>query len=125
MSNRIEAFAVTIPKATAKASPLTVATVFPDGVVTAIEIDIPPGPSGLLGFVVAHSQQPIIPRTANTWITLDDAHLSWTLADYPTGGSWAVVGYNTDVYNHTIQVRYFINELSEPAPQPITIQPIG
>lgn len=125
MSNRIEAFAVTIPKATAKASPLTVPTTFPEGVVTAIEIDIPPGPSGLLGFMIAHSSQQIIPRTANSWITLDDRNLSWTLSDYPTGGAWAVIGYNTDIYNHTIQVRYLINELSEPAPQPITILPIG
>lgn len=124
MVDRLEAFNVTIPAGTAQASPVTTALTFPDGVVTALQLDIPPGPCGLMGFALQHSQQQIIPRTANTWIIANDRHIEWPLSDYPTGGKWALVGYNTDIYPHTVYVTFLLNETSPGAPPPLQLQVI-
>jgi len=123
--DRIEAFPVTLAAGTASSTPATVATTFPDGIVVGLEVDVPPGPSGLVGFAFQQSGQQIIPRTPNSWIIVQDVHLTWPLENYPTGGKWSVVGYNTDIYSHTIQVRYLINETAPGAPTPVQLQVIG
>lgn len=125
MVDRIESFTVTIPAGTAIATPVTVPTSFPDGVVVQIETRIPSGPSGLMGFAFQHSSQQIIPRTDGEWILGDDDYFTWPLQNYPTGNKWSVLGYNLDVYDHSFYLRYLVNELTIAQAQQIQIQPIG
>lgn len=110
MATRIEAFTVTIPKNTVKASPVTVDTTFNYGTVDEIEIDVPPGPSGLMGFQIAYGQQVIIPYSDSEYIVADNNRIRWPLTNFPDGQFWAVIGYNTDIYDHTIYVRYLIDD---------------
>lgn len=128
MSDRIEVFDIAIPAGTLITSPQSTEMSFQDGRIDRLEIRVPPGPSGLVGFRIAHSGQAIIPRSGTTWIVTDNVELDWDLDNYPTGGSWAFVAYNRDVYEHTIQVRMHITELGQPAAPivvPIPIEPLA
>lgn len=116
MAQRIESPRVTIPANTAQATPVTVPFTWTEGVVTLIEIDVPPGPSGLVGFFITQSGNQIIPHSVGDVIVADDQFFSWPIEDFPTGSKWAVTGYNTDAYPHTIQFHFHINELSVSAP---------
>jgi len=111
VAQRIEIKTITVPAGTALASPQVTALNFSQGHVIQLELRIPPGPSGLLGIQLAHSGQPIIPHDASEWLITDDEAVIWPLEGYPTPQAWTVRAYNTDVYNHTFQVRMLFNEI--------------
>jgi hypothetical protein len=112
MASRLEPFDVTIPAGTLQSAPVTIATPFDIAVVESLEILIPPGPSGLMGFQVRHGGSGVLPREDDRWIIADNAHLDWPTSDLPTAGDWAVRGYNEDVFDHTIYIRYLVTEIA-------------
>lgn len=123
MADRIEVFEIAVPAGTAIATPQTTALSMIDGHVERIEITIPPGPSGLVGFRIIHSQQVIIPFSGNTWVIADDEKISWPISNYPVGNKWSIRAYNTDIYAHTLYFRFHILErVSEIAPYPAPIE---
>lgn len=124
MADRTELFPVTVPANTAQATPQVTALAFPDGVVTALEFIIPPGPSGLVGWQIRYNGQVIIPRKGNGFFVMDNTHESWPLTNYPTGGGWQLAAYNTDTYSHLLQFIFHIDELHAPAARPLTLAPI-
>lgn len=125
MAQRVETFDVLVPAGTAIASPQTTNLSFNQGIVERIEIIIPPGPSGLVGFRIRHSSQTIIPENAANWIISDNEKISWPLEDFPVGNKWACMAYNTDVFDHTLYFRFHINETQRPTSQRTTLAPIG
>jgi hypothetical protein len=124
VSDRIEAFAVTIPNGTAEASPVTTDCSFRDGIVVQVDVRVPPGPSALMGFRVEYAGVSIIPDTVGMWLLMDNEQWPFTIDNNPTGGQWQVSGYNTDIYDHTIYLRFHVNEFPEPAQPGTVIQPI-
>lgn len=136
MADRIEVFDVTVPAGTAVAAPATTALEFADGIVTDIEILIPPGPSGFVGFRFAYGGQQIIPHTVNEFIIASGEVIKWPISHFPTGTQWQLQAHNTDIYDHTIHIRFLVTELAmptrrlpDPVPIPIpgdeTLQPSG
>lgn len=124
MAQRVNAPVVTIPAGTPQSAPIATPLVWPDGIVRVIEMDIPPGPSGLVGFYIAHSGTQLIPETAGQFIVSDNRFFSWPVEDFPDGGKWSVVGYNLDVYPHSIQFHFLIDNLPDRVPAPVQLVPI-
>lgn len=121
MARELRAFSVAVPAGTAIATPLSTDCTFPARVVRRIEIDVPPGPRGEVGFYVANSGSQIIPVNAGQWIVANDVHLGWDLTDYIDSGSWQIVAYNTGFYSHTLSARFHVDlptatDASAPAP---------
>lgn len=110
MAERFEFFDVTIPAGTAIATPQTTALAFDQGIVQRIEIQIPPGPSGLVGFRILHSTEVVIPHDSSRWIIADNDVIKWDTEGYPVGRAWALRAYNTDVYDHTLYLRFLVVE---------------
>lgn len=128
MAQRIEHFAVTVPAGTAVAAPQTTTLSFNRGIVQQIEILIPPGPSGLVGFRILHSSDVVIPYDRTQWIIADNEVIKWPLENFPTGQAWALRAYNTDVFDHTLYVRLQVNETTRvmaPVAQLVYIAPGG
>jgi hypothetical protein len=125
VANRIEPKQVTIPAGTAIATPATTNLTFNRGNVIRIEIKVPPGPSGLMGFMIGHSGGIVIPYDGSTWLVLDDDNLDWPVVGFPTGSAWFLRGYNTGLYTHTVYLRFHIDELSRAISAPVGIVPIG
>lgn len=111
MADRVELTNVTIPAGTAIATPLRVVPDFDEGVVTRIEMRWPPGPSGLVGLRIGHSGQVIIPYKGSAFLITNDEVVGWDLHGFPEAQAWFIDGYNTDVYDHTIQFRWLLDEL--------------
>lgn len=124
MADRVHAFAPVVPAGTAIGAPVTVATPFPDGVVTAIQVRIPNGPLGTMGFVIAYAGQTIVPDNSGTWLVMNDEQWEWPLDNNPTGGQWSIIGYNTDIFDHTVYIRYLVNEFKVPVSSGSVIAPI-
>lgn len=110
MSERFELFDVTVAANTAIATPQTNALSFNLGIVNRIEILVPPGPSGLVGFRIRHSGETVIPYDRSRWIVANDEVIKWDTEGFPVGNAWAIEAYNTDVFNHTLYLRFLVSE---------------
>lgn len=128
MATRVEPFAVLTPAGTDASAYQVTSMAFQDGRVDRVEIIIPPGPSGLMGFKLAHSGQSVIPLSTDQWNIADGQRFDWPLRNFPTGNAWELWTYNTDVYDHTIYLWFHVTEVTEPgeAPAvPLFITPSG
>lgn len=108
MAREVREFVVTIPAGTAKASPITVPMTFPPRQVNEIDVVIPSGPAGHMGFQIAAAGTAIIPANGG-WIIADDDKKQWPLYGVHDSGSWEVIGYNTGTYDHTIYVSFLLD----------------
>lgn len=112
MAQVIHQYIASIPANTPKATPVTIKLAVPNEVVAMIDVEVPPGPSGLMGFYLAMSGQQIIPFETGQFIVWDDREREWYLDDYATTGAWSVVGYNLDNVNaHAVSLRFHNNPL--------------
>lgn len=116
MAEEIRSFAVTIPAGTAIAAPLLTNLAMPTRVVDEIDIVIPPGPNGLVGFAIAAAGVSVIPYNANAWIIGSGESIRWPLAIPITSGAWQFKGYNTGVFDHTIQIRFLLSQVTKRTP---------
>lgn len=115
MAERVLQHVAIIPAGTTIAAPVTVALGFDDWDVEAIDLEVPPGPSGCMGFYLANNGQPWIPRAQNEWIVWDDHKERFTPTGYPTGTGWQLVGYNVGKYDHAVICRFHVNPTASPA----------
>ncbi len=125
MAERVELFEAAIAAATAIVTPATFTLSMNPGVTRRVEVIVPPGPSGLVGFRLRHSGQTVIPYSGTNWVITDDEKLDWTLDGYPTGDRWTLQAYNTDIYQHTLYVRWFLDEIparAAPVLLPVAIE---
>src|SRR5258708_7133119 len=118
MADRIESPVITVPAGTTVAAPQTTALALRDAVLERIEVRIPPGPSGLVGFAFLHSGQQVIPFRSGDWVIADDDRLDWNLDGLPIGNKWSVQAYNLDVYNHSLYLYLHFREVALPALAP-------
>lgn len=104
-ADEVYAFAVTITAGTAIASPQVTGIPIPPRIVNVVEVVVPPGCSGLVGFQVGMAGVQIVPVNNGGWIITDDEKIVFPVQGLPDSGAWQVIGYNLDIYDHTIQVR--------------------
>lgn len=124
MADRVEWFPVTVAAGVLKSAPVTTNLTFYQGEVVEIDVKIPPGPAGNLGFLIRAGGEQYVPRTFGNYIVPDDDYFTWPMANAINSGSWQITAYNTDIYPHLIQVSFQVNELVY-APPTSTGAPIG
>lgn len=107
MAREVYVFDVTIPAGTAKATPQVSNLTIPARVVTEIEIIIPPGPNGLVGFALGAAGQSFLPyNPGGAFVTGNNEVIKWPLEDQITSGAWQLFGYNLGAYAHTLEIRF-------------------
>lgn len=124
MAERFEIFDIAVPAGTASSAPLTTATKYSDGTPLEVEIVFPSGCAGLVGVRLDYGAVTLVPMTAGAWIRGNDEVVKWPLEGYPAGGGWKITAYNTDVYTHTLQVRYALREIVRPPAAEVAIVPV-
>jgi hypothetical protein len=125
VAERFEIFHVIVAASVTQAAPTTTALSFVDGLVTEVEVIVPPGPSGLSGFQLRYNNVQQIPRTIGAFITTDDEKIKWPIEGFPTGSGWQFTAYNTDINPHTYEIRFLIDELRRPVASLPPLVPIG
>lgn len=122
MADEILQFACTIPAGTLKSAPVTIPMAMTLYDVESVDVEVPSGPAGLMGFYLAIGAEPWIPHAQNSWIVWDNQSKNWPLSNQPTSYGWNLVGYNTGKYNHTITVRFHVTSVSpSPSAPPASI----
>lgn len=121
MATQLYTFTVSVPAGTQPSAPQLTALSMPAGVVSRVEVRIPPGPRGQLGFALGAAGVPIIPYAAGTWVIADDEPLSWDFDQLIQSGAWQLFAYNTGQFAHTIYLRFPWGPLPQPSVQPSLI----
>lgn len=102
-------YQVTIPAGTQSTAPQTTAVTFPTRLVRWVEMIIPPGPAGNVGFRVASNGTQQIPVNAGSWIIRDNYTGRFDFETPVESGAWQVVAYNTGVFPHTIEITFGVD----------------
>jgi hypothetical protein len=114
MSVEIRQFAFTIPPATPIATPATLPINMPARVVTQIDIRVPPGPRGQVGFAIGSAGVPVIPTGNAQFIVADDQFIPWPLTDFWDSGAWQLFGYNLGQFAHTLYFTFHCDLVQTP-----------
>lgn len=112
MAQRIQHFNVNAPSnpgvVLATSLPLTAVDV------ETIDVRFPRGCANLVNVYIWYANQQIIPEEANTALTGDHKTFHFDIADYLTGGAWGSFIVNNDIYAHTIQFTFGVNNIVTP-----------
>lgn len=109
MAQQVQQFVATIPAGTLIDAPASIPLDIDNWELESIDLEVPAGPAGLMGFYIANNGVQWIPFLAGTWLVWDDVQASWTLENQPNASGWAVVGYNTGTFDHAVTVRMHVN----------------
>lgn len=123
MASEIRQYSAAIPAGTTPAGALSTDMSFPARVVDTVEIVVPPGPNGVVGFALLNSGVTVIPYDSDDWIISNNEVIQWPLNGYITSGSWQLRAYNTGTNDHAIYVRFLLSLPNAVASAPL-IQPI-
>lgn len=114
MAERVLQHVTTIPAGTPVASPWVEQLGFTDWEVERIDLIVPPGPAGTMGFYLANNGIPWVPRALSEWLVFDDHKLEVTPTGYPTGTGWEIVGYNLGAFDHDVIALFHVNPIPSP-----------
>lgn len=109
MAQEIRSFSITIPAGTAIATPQVTQMSMPARNVDEVEVEVPPGPRGEVGFTLGSSGVQVIPIQLGSWIVTDNYTLNWRLEGFWDSGSWELRAYNTGSFDHTLSVRFLLS----------------
>ena len=118
MAIELRVFDVTTPAGTAKATPQVTSLAFPSRIVERIQIAVPPGPNGQLGFRLTTGGMQVLPINPGAFIISSGEVVDLTLTAQIESGAWQLTSYNTGQYNHTVQIRFYLNVVTDPQSQP-------
>lgn len=124
MSDHVLNFPVTIPANTAILAPVMVQASLGISILTEIRVVIPPGPAGLVGFVINSGGSQTYPETNNTWFIFDDYVYDQEVSNQINSGQWSITAYNLDVFPHTLQFYFYTNDVAY-APGPDLSAPVS
>jgi hypothetical protein len=116
MADEVHQFLCTIPAGTPKSSLYVTKMPLNLYSVDQIDVEVPPGPSGQMGFYLALSGQQWIPWEAGTFIVWNGQSDSWPLTNQPTSAGWELHGYNLGAYPHSVTVRFHLSAIVNPTP---------
>lgn len=111
MAQRVIPLTCVVPANTPANTPVSFPLSFPAADIERIDVRIPPGPNGLVGFSINNGGGNFIPEGDGNWIIGNDDYIQWPLSDAPNNGNWEIVAYNTDVLSHTLYLYFNINNL--------------
>lgn len=112
MAQRVVPLTCNIPSGTLISNPVHFPLSFPSAEVERIDVRIPPGPNGLMGFSIRNGGGNLIPQGEGNWIVANNDYIQWPLSDAPNNGNWDIQAYNLDVLPHSIYVYFNVSNLS-------------
>jgi hypothetical protein len=113
--DRLYYLTVETPANTPLASPLSTPWPLEDNEFVYVDIMVPPGPSGLMGFRIMWASQQVVPWGNDSWLITDNEkiHVDCNFAMTITG--LVIESYNTDIFPHTIYLRGLVRTMTPQA----------
>jgi hypothetical protein len=114
MAREIYAFSVSVAPGSTQNAPQRTNLSMPFRRIEAVEIVVPDGLRGQVGFALGAAGVAMIPVNSGQWIVTNDEKIHWPLEDQITSGAWQLIAYNLGVFTHILQIRFLV-QLTQPA----------
>jgi hypothetical protein len=114
MAARVFRFTATIPAGTPADTPATVDFNLDGYNIEQIDLEVPAGPAGNMGFQLVNNGIPWIPFQSDQWVIWDGIQATYYTTDYPNASGWGIVGYNTGQYDHNIIATFHCVPIASP-----------
>lgn len=124
MAEQVRTFEITVAPGSTRAAPVTTEIGFEPFRVVSIEVEVPPGPLGQVGFQIASSNVQLIPWNLGEWIVANNITKKWETDNYPTSGDWQFIAYNTGAFPHTLSVTFELDPIAPAGPAPVAVTPM-
>jgi hypothetical protein len=118
MPHQYRTFSITVPAQTLQATPQTFDISFGTFEVRNVNVRVPPGPLGTVGFRIASSRVQWIPWNTGAWLVFDDESRDFPADGWPNSGDWQIVAYNVGLFSHTLEFTWELDPVM-PAPVPV------
>lgn len=125
MARELHRFGVTVPAGTQKNAPQLTNLSMPPREVIELQVIVPPGPRGEVGFAIGYGGNPVIPYEPNAFFVTDNEKIYWPLHDHITSGAWQCFAYNTGQFAHTLEIRFVCELATLAAPLSPALLPLG
>ena len=126
MADWLEAFQVTIPAGVAPPGIVYTIRFSREGYIEEIEIIIPDGVNGVVGFQLMFAGTVVLPLNQQKYIVGNNEKITWRLFRKYTSGDWAVRAYNQGVFEHTLYLRFLVvDTLQVDSVRPVTSGSVG
>ena len=109
MVDEIHQQTAVIPAGTLKTALATISIDVPPWPIDQIDLEVPPGPNGAMGFYLAVGGVSWIPWETDEFFVWDDRAREYPLQRQPDTNDWSVVGYNLGQFDHSVIVRFHLN----------------
>lgn len=127
MADEIQSFEVTIPAGVSPDNPTVFNLSMPPRYVDEVQVQVPPGPRGEVGFQIGAAGKQVYPSTPGQFVVTDNELVRWPIEHAISSGAWQLLAYNTGGLVHTLWVRFLVRVpgLSGPSgPQGGQLQPL-
>ena len=125
MAREVHRFAVTIPAGTLPVAPQVSNLSMPAREVTEVDVIVPDGPRGEVGFALGYGGNAVIPYQPGAFFVTNDEKIYWPLHDHISSGAWQLFAYNTGQYAHTLEVRVLCELPAAPASVATSLLPLA
>jgi hypothetical protein len=124
VAREVYRFSVTVPAGTLLTAPQISPLGMPSRVIQRIEVDVPPGPRGNVGFQLASGGLQMVPVNKGQFLIADNARLAWDLEGQIDSGAWQLIAYNTGSFPHTLELRFMVGLTAaySPGSSPLLIE---
>ena len=122
-ATELRTFEVLVPAGTTAAAPQVTTLAMPPRIVDRLEVRVPPGPNGAVGWAFTSSGQRVFPFAKDTWVVANDETIPVPTEGAPETGAWQLTAYNTGRWDHTLYVRAWLRSPAE-RQQSVTIVPL-
>ena len=106
MSDVVRYFTVTIPAGTPVTALHTADISFQPSIVTRIDWQVPPGPSGKMGWFLSMGRVQVAPKPVGSFVIADGQAGYFEGGSWPDSGAWQLTGYNTGTFPHTVYLTF-------------------
>lgn len=110
MSDHLYWYSNTIPANTPITALFTAPMVFNAANVENIQVIVPPGPAGSVGWQIQYGGGTFIPLSTGQFIVAEAFTFDFPQNKAPNGGNWTFAAYNNDYVPHLIQVGFYAND---------------
>lgn len=104
----LRTFEVLVPAGTLQAAPQTTTLAMPARIVERLEVRIPPGPNGSVGWAFTSGGARVFPFLPGSWVVANDETIPVPVEGAPEAGAWQLQAYNTGRWDHTLYVRAWL-----------------
>lgn len=106
--SEVRQYTLALPAGTKTSRPILLDMRMPARVVNTIQVVVPPGCNGVVGFRILNSGLPIIPYDSDGWVITSGETIQWPVDGAITSGAWGAEGFNLGINQHAVYIRMLV-----------------